>query len=304
MNRDSIVVINGTVFNLSEAKISVLDRGFLYADSVFEVMVGFHDKVLDVLLHLQRLRESAACLDISIPWTDEELSFEINTFSQLITAFKKYIRLVITRGQSDNIGLYPSDSLKPNKILYICKAPQDYDWVYSIGGSLKTNIVPYNNKIFFAKTIDYYYTAVALKKVKQQGFFDVLFVNDKGEIKESSIANIFFVERFNTDINIVTPPLDSGILKGITRMNIINICKNYGFNILEQKIYINELARFDECFLTSTVRGLIPITQIDNHRIYTNRPNSVFNTINKLFLENVWEKLGFKIKWISGEKIS
>ena len=131
---EGIVSINGKIAGSpDEARISVLDRGFLFGDQVFEVLVAFGSKILDQKEHLSRLRKSARALDLSIPWGDGELTLELEALVQRLRARKTYLRLTVTRGEG--LTLKPGD-LQPNKIIYALPARVEHKSVYEKGLSL------------------------------------------------------------------------------------------------------------------------------------------------------------------------
>ena len=112
-----IVEINGKLCKLEDANISVLDRGFLFGDSILEVLVGFSGVILNLDLHLKRLRYSAELLQIKLPWSNEQLQSRLLKLSKAHPFPKAYIRLVITSGSG--LGLTTDIDLEPNIYIYI-----------------------------------------------------------------------------------------------------------------------------------------------------------------------------------------
>src|SRR5690606_38477327 len=129
---------------------------------------------------------------------------------------------------------------------------------------------------------NYSKSVAGLERARHEGYDDILWTNADGEITESSIANIFFIARQGDAIEILTPPPASGILLGITRQTLLDLFRRAGIAAHEQLVFADELARFDEAFLTSTVRGLVPVARIDHKRFFTTRPNAVFQQVKRL----------------------
>src|SRR5690606_30973975 len=102
----ALISVNGEIQPAEKAKVSALDRGFLFGDNIFETLVGFHGRILDVSPHLARLRQSAEDLLIDIPWSDEALQFEMESLAAEVAEPKIFIRLVVTRGEG--LGLRTS----------------------------------------------------------------------------------------------------------------------------------------------------------------------------------------------------
>jgi len=142
-----------------------------------------------------------------------------------------------------------------------------------------------------------------MKQARENGYDDVLWYNSSEEITEASTANIFVIGREGDLVEIATPSTHCGILEGITRATIITLLTNAQIKVTERVIDRDELARFDEAFICSTIRGLIPVKKIDNHTLHTKRKNSVFNHIERLYLTWVESQLGYRIDWNTGKHL-
>lgn len=287
-----IIAVNGIVHKSSEACISALDRGFLFGDNVFEVFVCFNDIVLDIPQHLQRLRSSAEALKIEVPWKDEELSFELTALAKQLNQKKGYLRLVVTRGEGIGIAIPPD--CRPNKIVYAFPAQEPPAEYYTKGIKLKLKHSQSSFRGEMSKTGNYLSSIVAMQDALNSGFHDILWCNALGEITEASTANIFFIGREGDDVLIQTPSTYSGILKGITRTTILSILEEAGIRCTQEVISHEELPKYDEAFVCSTVKGLIPIQQIEGHKLHTCRKNSVFNQISRLYQAQLSQKLDLK----------
>jgi branched-subunit amino acid aminotransferase/4-amino-4-deoxychorismate lyase len=296
-----LISVNGDIQPAEKAMVSALDRGFLFGDNIFETLVGFHGQLLDLKPHLDRLRQSADDLLIDIPWSDEALKFEMESLAAQVSAPKIFIRLVITRG--NGLGLKTSDELAPNKMLYCFPAPVEKLELYSEGISLKRMVSPTTDRGPSAKTGNYLRSIVAIKRAERSGMNDILWTNSSDELTEASTANIFFIGREGDSVIIHTPSHMSGILKGITRETTMRLLNNAQIPVHENVIYADELARYDEAFLCSTIKGLVPVVQIDKQKFYTTRTNSIFQHINRLYLSWAESELGFRVDWNTGEKV-
>lgn len=297
---DGIIAINGENYSPEQAKVSVMDRGFLYGDQIFEVFVAFGSAVLDCRAHLERLRFSAVRLGLTIPWQDEELKSEIQELIGKLGASKTLVRLVITRGQG--FGLTSVNS-PPNKVIFALPAPTTEIGIEKNGLALKTVGSSVSRRGAHEKVGFYLPSIVAIENSRENGFDDILWLNSYGEITESSIANLFLIGRDGNTTFVATPDVYSGLLQGITRATVIKLLCKKGVRVEETVINKDELARFDEAFISSTVRGLIPVRRIDNMEF--KRINSGFfkQRIEPLFLEHVYRQVGYRFDWLSGKKI-
>lgn len=301
LSDSGLVSVNGKITTAETGVIPALDRGFLFGDSIFETFVGFHERLLDVDRHLGRLRASADAVGISIPWSDTELTFELENLAAQAPFPKKNVRLIVTRGSG--FGLKAAQDQPPNKIIFCYPASVESRALYDQGLALKRLIKAATERGAAPKTGNYQKSIVGINRAANEGFQDILWTNADGEITESSIANIFFVQREGDGVHFVTPAPMSGLLLGITRQTIIDLLRNASLPVEERIVYADEIARFDEAFLTSTVRGLVPVHRIDNHRLHTTRSNSVFQHIVRLYGTWVETQLGFRVDWATGAKL-
>jgi branched-subunit amino acid aminotransferase/4-amino-4-deoxychorismate lyase len=297
----NLISINGTISNLEDAKIPATDRGFLFADNVFETLVAFEGKVLNLSKHIERLRTSAENMQIPIPWGDEELEFELKSMAEQTSHTKGFLRLVVTRGSG--FGISFGDDITPNKYIYSLPANMDPDWVQQTGIALKRKKTNSTLRGPAVKTGNYLTSIVAINKAKTEGYHDILWVNGESEITEASTANIFFIGRYGDEVEIVTPSLFSGLLNGITRSTIMSLLAKARIRVEERVVYDEEIPRFDEAFICSTVRGLVPVSKISEHKLHTTRPSAVFHHIHRLYMTWAEVELGHRVDWNTGKKV-
>jgi branched-subunit amino acid aminotransferase/4-amino-4-deoxychorismate lyase len=148
--------------------------------------------------------------------------------------------------------------------LYPCR---DASWMK--GGHVKTGLIGIRQ--------------VQLNRAKSNGFDDVLWINGDGEIAESTWSNVFLIGRTGDLVEIATPAVSSGLLQGITKRRITELLETAKIPVTERIIAEDEIPRFDEAFVTSSIQGLIPVTAIGSHRLHTLRPNAIFNHIARLY---------------------
>jgi len=296
-----LIAINGLVTTPEDAKVPALDRGLLFGDGVFEVFVAFGPHILDIKRHLERLRVSAEALEFAIPWSDAELEFELNHLVSQVAAAKTYIRLYVSRGNGLGMRLDPAS--KPNRFVYCLPAAVENARIYSEGLRLKRMIKAENTRGAAAKTSNYLGSVLGVARAQKEGYDEVLWSNQDGEITEAATANIFFLARSGDLVEFLTPPAHSGLLLGITRDTLIQRLKAAQIPVREHTIFVEELPRFDEAFLCSTVRGLVPVATIDKHRMHSARPNAVFRHIERLYLTWVETQVGYPVDWATGRRL-
>jgi branched-chain amino acid aminotransferase len=244
------------------AQVSVLDRGFLYGDSVYEVVRTFHGRHFALKEHLDRLRRSAAYLYMEVPWTDAEIQAEVEKTLAQADWLDSYVRIVVSRGTESTISIQPSSALQPNLLIVISSIPPE-PVLSETGLHL---VIPQrlrNSKQALdpaAKTGNYLNNILALLEAQQMGAEDALLLNDRGEITEATTSNLWVVR----EGIVQTPTAESGILQGITRTTLLQILRKQ--NIPNQEVVLRpaDLSSVQEAFLSSSVRLLMPVRQLDN----------------------------------------
>lgn len=290
---DGIVSINGDIVPVSQAKISVLDRGFLFGDAIFEVIVGFDKKLLLLDEHILRLRYSGKSIGFELPWTDEDIRKEVLEVYKHTHFPKTYLRIGVTRGEG--LGIVPK-SAQYNKLIYSLPSPVSSPHIYTEGLRLKTQSKKSTIRGPSIKNPFYLPSIVSMIDLKDK-YDDLVWVNSDQEITESSTSNIFFIGREGSSLFVETPSLESGLLSGITRDLVIKLLKKNGVEVRECSILENELARYDEAFLSSTIRGLVPVRQIDDKTFNSVRTSSLFHKINQFFKDWVDGEVGKRCEW-------
>jgi branched-chain amino acid aminotransferase len=251
--------LNGQVSET--AQISVLDRGFLYGDSVYEVIRTFRGRHFGLKEHLARLRQSAKYLYMTVPWTDAKIQAEVEKTLAQTSWLESYIRVVVTRGTESVITLQPSAELQPNLLIVVSAIAQE-PILSETGLHLVIPKRIRNNKNALdpaAKTGNYLNNILALLEARQMGADDALLLNAEGEITEATTSNFWMVK----DNVVFTPPAEVGILQGITRTFIFQILEQHKIPYQEKILMPADLDSIQEAFLSSSVRLLMPVRQIN-----------------------------------------
>lgn len=253
--------LNGVI--AARATVSVLDRGFLYGDNVFEVVRTFQGRHFGLQEHLDRLRQSAAYLYMNVPWSDQHIQAEVERTLQQASWTESYIRIVVSRGTETKITLQPSANLHPNLLIVVSEISPEPMLSESglhliIGERRRTNqqaLTP------AAKTGNYLNNILALLEAQQQGAEDALMLNDQGEVTEATTSNLWIVRAGVVQ----TPPAEVGILKGITRHFLWQILQTHQIPCAEVILKPDDLWSAEEAFLSSSVRLMMPVNQINTY---------------------------------------
>jgi branched-chain amino acid aminotransferase len=278
------VYINGTFVPPADAKISVFDHGALYGDGVFEGLRIYNGKVFRLEEHITRLYESAKAIWLQIPLTFEAMCRAVNDTVRANGLSEGYVRLMVTRGIgtlsldadnckepqviiiADTIALYPSDLYE--KGLEIVTA-----------STLRNHPAALNPRI---KSLNYLNNILAKIEGARAGCIEVLMLNHKGEVAECSGDNIFLVKNGE----LYTPPIDAGILAGITRKAVIEIATAAGIHVHEIPLTRHDVYVADECFLTGTAAEVIAVVKVDNRTIGNGEPGMMTRDLERRFKEH------------------
>ena len=282
------IYISGKFYDKADAKISVYDHGLLYGDGVFEGMRSYSGTVFRLKEHLERLYESARAICLTIPISIEAMEKAVYETLQKNSLIDAYIRLVITRG-AGSLGLDPNKTSDPQVIIIadsIALYPEEfYDKGLKIitASTVRSHPAALSPRV---KSLNYLNNIMAKIEGLQAGCVEALMLNHKGEVAECTGDNIFIVKRGV----VMTPPKDAGILEGITRNAILDLCKEYGIVAFEQTMTRHDLYVADECFLTGSAAEVIPVVTIDSRPIGSGSVGPITKKLSDAFKKLVHSK--------------
>lgn len=267
------IYINGELFPKEDAKISVYDHGLLYGDGVFEGMRSYAGKVFRLEEHLDRLWKSAGAILLEIPISQEEMADAVNSTLKANSIEDGYIRLVVTRG-AGSLGLDPNRTSNPQVIIitdHITLYPPE---LYENGLEIVSVSTIRNHPAALSpriKSLNYLNNILAKIEGLQAGCQEALMLNHKGEIAECTGDNIFLVR--NNEV--LTPPIEAGILEGITRQAVIELARKSDRVVREIPLTKHDVYIADECFLTGSAAEVIPVVKVDSRPIGAGKPGPV-----------------------------
>ena len=277
------IYINGHLFDQQDAKISVYDHGLLYGDGVFEGMRSYGGKVFRLEQHLDRLWNSAKAIRLEIPLTREEMAKAVQATLRANSIDDGYIRLVVTRGIG-TLGLDPNKCSNPQVIIitdHIELYPQAF---YDNGLEIITVSTIRNHPAALSpriKSLNYLNNILAKIEGQQAGCVEALMLNQKGEVAECTGDNLFLVSRGE----VRTPPIDAGILEGITREVVIELSRAAGLVVREIPLTKHDVYIADECFLTGSAAEIIPVVKVDSRIIGDGCPGPITRMLEQRFHE-------------------
>jgi branched-chain amino acid aminotransferase len=266
-----------------DACISVFDHGFLFGDSVYEVVSTKENKPVFLAEHLDRLKNSAEKICLKIPQSDAWFEDQINRTLSAADNNESYVRIVVTRGVGE-IDIDPLTCTQANIVIFVTTGKEYPIENYQNGIRVAVVSVERNPREALdpgIKTGNYLNNILAKMEANKLGAKDALMLSGQGYITECTTSNFFFV----LEGRIHTPSLESGILPGITRVMILKIARENGLLVEEGKWPLEVLDKADEMFLTGTLKKVMPVTQLDNRMIGDGKPGPVTRKIMRLYQE-------------------
>ncbi len=275
------VFIAGKLYDKEDAKISVYDHGLLYGDGVFEGLRSYNGRVFRLDEHLDRLWKSARAIWLEIPMTRTAMAAAVNETLKVNGLRDAYIRLVVTRG-AGALGLDPNKTSDPQVIIITDKISLYPEELYRKGldivtaSTIRNHPAALNPRI---KSLNYLNNILAKIEGLQAGCSEALMLNHKGEIAECTGDNIFLVRSGV----VLTPPIDAGILEGVTRSAVIELAEQAGHEVREIPLTRHDVYIADEVFLTGTAAEVIPVVKVDGRRIGSGEPGAVTRDLIERF---------------------
>ena len=270
--------VNGRVFDQEHAVISVFDHGFLYGEGVYETLRTYNSQPFLFERHMRRLRTSADMLALSVPLADAQIDARFRETLRVAglgdgADREAYIRILVTRGIGE-LTYDPAATPTPSIVVIVKPNVDPSREVFERGvkvslvGVVRNHPGSVNPLI---KSNNLLNNALAMQEAFRRGGFEGVMRNYKGELAECTQSNLFIVK----DGAALTPPVDAGLLPGITRAFLFEVGAEAGIPVREAVLKDGDLFGADESFLTSTTREVVPIVQVDDRTIGSGKPGPV-----------------------------
>jgi branched-chain amino acid aminotransferase len=265
--------VNGEITPADQARVSVLDNGFTFGDAVYETLRTYGGRPFHLERHLERLRRSARRLAIALPATDEALTADLDALLRQAANPESYIRIIVTRGVGD-ISYHFDRVHGPTVVMAVKPLPPVPEACFTDGVAVILSSVRRNPPSALdpsIKSCNLINNILAVQEAQARGAFEPILLNEIGEVAETASANVFLVK----DGVLITPPLEAGILNGVTRQVVLELAAPAGIAVREEPVAVQDLLAADEAFITSTLKEVMPIATVDGARIGAGRPGPV-----------------------------
>lgn len=257
---EEIVYLNGSLMPRSQARVSVYDHGFLYGYGLFETMRAYHGTIFLLERHLDRLLRSSRIIGLDSKLANIDLGKACIDVLRANSLEDARLRLTVSRGELDSFP-GPSTCDTPTVLVtvrnYSSLSPQIYNTGFKAGIS---SLRRYSQSpLSRLKSINYLLSVLAKMESEAAGLDESLLLNEHGSIAEGSISNAFFATLPSC---LVTPPLESGILPGITREVVMELASTLEMDVNESEVRLEDLGQFEEAFLTNSVIEIMPLVEV------------------------------------------
>ena len=268
------VYVNGTISDAASATVSVLDHGFLYGEGVYETLRTYRRIPFLLENHLSRLRASAAAIRLPVPQNDMEFGQAIaGTMRRSSGEGELYIRLMVTRGFG-GLTYDPEGCPTPTVVIIVKPHAENPSELVTRGIKVVVSSVLRNHQRAInplIKSNNLLNNALAMQEAIRAGAQEALMLNYRGELAECAQSNVFLVR----DGVAHTPPLESGLLEGVTRNLLFEVGRRVGVQVQETVLVVEDLKQADEIFITSTTREVLPVTRVDDWSVGAGDPGLV-----------------------------
>jgi D-alanine transaminase len=274
-----LAYVNGKIMPIEQAYVPIEDRGYQFGDAVYEFFASYHGRIFAMEDHLDRLERSLNALSFA---PIDRGSIRDAVWEAFCRAGydRAGIYLQISRGVGPRNHAFPP-SAKPQIIITVRPIPEVADPLLRIGAKAIT-VTDIRWGRCDIKTVQLLPNAWAKQQAVEAGANDAIFVTEDGVVREASASNVFIA----SDGTLITHPLTSNILPGITRAHVIDICNAQRIAVREEFFDQSAMLAADEVFLTGTVTEVLPITIVNDQPIGDSKPGPLATKLFRWFRES------------------
>ena len=283
----SVVYLNGQYMPMSEAKISPMDRGFLFGDGIYEVIPSYSGQLIGFGPHIERMKNGLQAIGIQLDWGQDE--------------WQEVCHQLIEKNGKGNLGVYLHVSRGADTKRFHAY-PENVDpTVFAYAFEIPEANVPDKSKVKgykVATTEDLRWQRCNIKSTAllgnvmhfqfgyAQGYNETLLYNDQNQLTEAGACNAYIVK----DGVVITPPLDNHILPGITRFMLLDILRKYSDIKVEERIVtMDEVFNADEVWITSSSKEIAPVVEVDGQQVGDGKVGDVWLAAQELYTQHKTE---------------
>lgn len=277
-----IAYVNGRYLPHADASVHIEDRGYQFADGVYEVCEVARGHIIDMTRHLDRLERSLRELKMDWPLGRKALTMIMAEVIRRNQVENGLVYLQVTRGVAPRDHVFPAAHIVPS-VVVTAKRTDPRAAAKRVAGGIKVITVPENRwERVDIKTVGLLPNVLARQQAKEAGAAEAWFVDPDGTVKEGAATNAWIV---TADGTLVTRPADFGILRGVTRATVMDVAKKLGLEVEERAFSVDEAKRAKEAFITAASTVVMPVVSIDGHSVANGHPGSVTLSLREAFFD-------------------
>jgi D-alanine transaminase len=276
-----IAYVNGRYVRHANAAVHIEDRGYQFADGVYEVCEVAHGFIMDMTRHLDRLDRSLGELEIAWPMARKALQTIMREVVKRNHVVNGMVYLQVTRGVAGRDHVFPA--AVRSALVVTAKRSDPAAASKRAETGIKVITVPENRwDRVDIKTVGLLPNVLAKQKAKVAGAYEAWFVDPDGTVKEGASTNAWIVTK---DGKLVTRPAESGILRGITRTTLFDLAAQMGLTIEERGFTVAEAKAAREAFITAATTVVMPVVAIDGETVANGHPGSIALSLRSSFFD-------------------
>jgi D-alanine transaminase len=274
-----VVYLNGEYLPVEQAHVSVLDRGFIFGDGVYEVIPAYGGYPLRLKHHLQRLQNSLDAIRLENPRSESEWGEIIHALIEKNQGEDQYIYLQVTRGVAKRDHRFPDGTTPTVFVMSSPLLPVDAQLLQSGVSAITLDDIRW--RYCSIKTTALLGNVLLRQQAVEQDAAEAILIRD-GEVTEGAASNLFIV------LNgvIITPPKSDLLLPGITRDLVVELAEHHGLACEERSISEAELKQAEEVWVTSSTKEILPVTTLDGKAVGDGKPGQTWQQMIKLYQDN------------------
>jgi len=282
-----IAYVNGVYERAGEASVSIEDRGYQFADAVYEVWSVFDGRLADLAGHLNRLERSLSELRIALPMPRSSLMVVLNEVVRRNRIREGLVYLQISRGVAPRDHVFPVN-VRPSVVITARPVDREAAARKAAAGIKAISAPDIRWGRCDIKTVGLLPNVLAKQKAKEQGAGEVIFADDDGFITEGGSTNVYIV----VDGVIKTRSLTANILAGVTRLNLLPLIHESGIELRQESFTLDEAKAASEVFITAATSLVMPIIAIDDHKIADGKPGPIACALREVYIERARASAG------------
>ncbi|MBB2750921.1 UNVERIFIED_ORG: D-alanine transaminase [Rhizobium aethiopicum] len=282
-----IAYVNGRYVKHSDASVHIEDRGYQFADGVYEVCEVRHGYIVDLTRHLNRLDRSLGELSIAWPMSRAALTQVIRETLRRNHVRNGLFYMQVTRGVARRDHVFPAEGTPPSLVITAKSTDPKIIAAKNANGIRAITVTDNRWDRVDIKSVGLLPNAMARQQAKEAGAQEAIYVDGDGMVKEGAATNIWIVD---SEGALVTRPAEHGILRGITRTTLMDVAAKLGLKITERNFSVSEMLAAREVFLTAATSICFPVVSVDGQTIANGHPGSVSQKVREAFFD-VAEKI-------------